>query len=545
MTFSHDGSMQGNIGGGTYAIFDVATSGSEPPATGVTGLTATLMPGAQVALNWGYGDDSLLNVNADRVHRYWCAGADCDALTGTAMPSLLTTKTSWTLVGTDAETYTVVVQTENGNKDVVTGAALTGGGASITVTADGSVSPTPILSNAAAAMTSTDDGLTFTWDATDTGDVSSWVLCWDGTQSLVEDEFDSLLGNSCAESADTTTSLTVTEQTMCGGTCNADIYFGIAGKDVVGNVADPGALLLLDMSDGLVKPPVVTESDEDGDGVADDLDDCPTTWGDATSDLGCPDSDGDGWADFRDDCPNLWGDSSIRDGCPDSDGDEVIDPEDDCPEEAGTSTRPVDGCPDDDEDGWANTNDAFPSNANEWNDADMDNVGDNSDQCPNSEPGEKVNSEGCKLADESNLLMYTAVGGGGLIAVILLFFMLTRMMSGMNSQDTNERVQFADDVWQEEENLQQVAGTEFIAVDDIKMKGAEIKMEGPAIVSAPVGSFLTDLKESGDVQQSLGPEPSLTGTIQPDGFEYAEWPAGSGDWWHRANAEVGWVKWEK
>ena len=51
-----------------------------------------------------------------------------------------------------------------------------------------------------------------------------------------------------------------------------------------------------------------------------------------------------------------------------------------------------------------------------------------------------------------------------------------------------------------EENLQQVVEEEFVAVDDIKMKGSEIKMGGPEVVSAPVGSFLTELKESGDVQ---------------------------------------------
>jgi hypothetical protein len=257
MTFSHDGALQGNLGGGTYAIFDVATAGAEPPATGVTGLTAVAQPGAQVALSWGYGDDSLLNVNADTVNLYWCAGASCDVMAGTAMPAMQTTTTSWTLVGTDAEVYTVAVQTENGNTDVVSGAALTGGSASITVTADGSVTPAPTLSNAAATVTSTDDGLTFTWDAADTGDVSSWVLCWAGTQSIVNSEFDSLLGNSCAETEDTTTSITVTEQAMCGGTCNADMYFGIAGKDVVGNVADPGVDMYADMSEGLDIPDVI------------------------------------------------------------------------------------------------------------------------------------------------------------------------------------------------------------------------------------------------------------------------------------------------
>ena len=44
-----------------------------------------------------------------------------------------------------------------------------------------------------------------------------------------------------------------------------------------------------------------------------------------------------------------------------------------------------------------------------------------------------------------------------------------------------------------EENLQQMAVQEFVAVDNVEMKG-------PAVVAAPVGTFLSDLKSSGDVQ---------------------------------------------
>jgi len=256
MTFSHDGGTIGNMAGGNYAIFDVAGTGDQPPATGVSGLTADLRPDAQVDLSWGYGDDSLLNVNADTVNVYWCSGAGCDALTGTAMPAMQTTTTTWTLVGTDGESYTVLVQTENGNTDA-TGATLSGGSMSITVTADGSVSPAPTLSNAAATKTSTDDGLTFTWDATDTDDVSKWVICWAGTQDAISGNNFLGHGDTCAVTEDTTTSITVTEQAMCGSTCNAAMYFGIAGADAVGNVADPGVDMYADMSEGLDIPDVI------------------------------------------------------------------------------------------------------------------------------------------------------------------------------------------------------------------------------------------------------------------------------------------------
>ena len=89
----------------------------------------------------------------------------------------------------------------------------------------------------------------------------AWVVCWAGTQDIVNNEFDSLLGNSCAETEDTTTSVTVTEQDMCGGTCNAELYFGIAGKDAVGNVADPGVDMYADMKEGLEEPGVIDTTD--------------------------------------------------------------------------------------------------------------------------------------------------------------------------------------------------------------------------------------------------------------------------------------------
>ena len=256
MIVSHDGSLQGNLAGGTYAIFDVATSGGDPPATGISGLVADLQPASRVSFSWGLSDEGMEGSN-DFVHIYHCSGASCDPLTGTAIPAQAITTNSWDLVGTDGTEYTVLVRVENGNTDANGDTLFGDPSASMTVTADGSVTPAPSLSNAAAVKTATEDGLTFTWDAADTGDVSSWVLCWAGTQDIVNNEFDSLLGNSCAETADTTTSITVTEQSMCGGTCAADMYFGIAGKDAVGNVADPGVDMYADMKEGLDIPDVI------------------------------------------------------------------------------------------------------------------------------------------------------------------------------------------------------------------------------------------------------------------------------------------------
>ncbi|MEE2758574.1 MAG: hypothetical protein VYA86_01180 [Candidatus Thermoplasmatota archaeon] len=266
MTFNHDGGLEGNLNGGTYAIFDVATAGAEPPATGVTGLTATLQPGAQVVFEWGYDDDSLLG-SADTVNLYHCSGEGCDPMGGTAMPAMNPTTTDWTLVGADAQSYTIHVQTENGNTDVVTGAALTGGGMAITVTADGSVSPAPSIN--ADVPSAEGESLTFTWTATSADDVASWMVCWAASQSVVQDSFDSVVGDgACAETTDTTTSLTVTEQDMCGGSCSSNMFFAVGAKDTTGNVYSPEGdshLMTADYSTGVVDPGVI-EGDTDREG---------------------------------------------------------------------------------------------------------------------------------------------------------------------------------------------------------------------------------------------------------------------------------------
>lgn len=84
------------------------------------------------------------------------------------------------------------------------------------------------------------------------------------------------------------------------------------------------------------------QTDSDGDGVPDELDECPDQAG--SSEFGCPlDSDDDGVPDRQDDCPYVSG-GGAPDGCPpDSDGDGILDFEDNCPEEPGPSANQ--GCP--------------------------------------------------------------------------------------------------------------------------------------------------------------------------------------------------------
>lgn len=134
--------------------------------------------------------------------------------------------------------------------------------------------------------------------------------------------------------------------------------------------------------------------DRDGDGIADQQDACPNEAGpEATQ--GCPDTDGDGVPNKEDECPELAGDIN---GCPDRDGDGVPDKDDRCPDEKGT---PEDGCPkeqDRDNDGVPDSEDDCPDAAGSINgcpDSDGDGVADKDDDCPN----EAGRNKGCPEKD--------------------------------------------------------------------------------------------------------------------------------------------------
>jgi hypothetical protein len=130
--------------------------------------------------------------------------------------------------------------------------------------------------------------------------------------------------------------------------------------------------------------------DADGDGFGDNVngtepDACPNRAGNSTIDrFGCPDNDGDGVSNDNDDCPTMAGIPS--NGCPDRDGDGFVDeaeesnePVDDCPDDYGTSFEDKYGCPDEDGDGWSDDGEPFPDDPTQWSDQDEDGFGDNSD----------------------------------------------------------------------------------------------------------------------------------------------------------------------
>jgi hypothetical protein len=126
-----------------------------------------------------------------------------------------------------------------------------------------------------------------------------------------------------------------------------------------------------------------TADDNDGDGVPDTLDACPTVFGSARA-SGCPDQDNDGIPDSVDKCPTVAGPASAN-GCPDADGDGIPDFQDACPTVAGVAS--ASGCPDADRDGIQDSVDKCPTIPGEASaqgcpDKDHDGIADSKDACP-------------------------------------------------------------------------------------------------------------------------------------------------------------------
>lgn len=133
----------------------------------------------------------------------------------------------------------------------------------------------------------------------------------------------------------------------------------------------------------VVVAPVVV--DTDGDGIADENDDCPEVFGLASLN-GCPDTDGDGITDLKDECPEVAGLAQFN-GCPDRDGDGIADHKDECTDVAGLAK--FNGCPepDTDGDGLVDSKDRCPNASGPvalggCPDRDGDGVADIDDKCP-------------------------------------------------------------------------------------------------------------------------------------------------------------------
>ncbi len=131
---------------------------------------------------------------------------------------------------------------------------------------------------------------------------------------------------------------------------------------------------------GVQKDLTPAPMDSDGDGVYDDMDECPdTARGVLVNAKGCPlDSDGDGVYDGLDQCPDTPAGAVVDGvGCPlDSDGDGVYDGLDRCPDTPRGAIVDSVGCP---------------------LDSDGDGVYDGLDKCPDTPMGIKVDEKGCPL----------------------------------------------------------------------------------------------------------------------------------------------------
>ena len=177
-----------------------------------------------------------------------------------------------------------------------------------------------------------------------------------------------------------------------------------ASTGPLNNVGDPDVRPFA----GIVFEP--TRRDRDGDGIADDIDNCPDEpedkdgFEDAD---GCPDldNDNDGIPDLYDQCPDEPEDRNgfeDDDGCPDArrdrDKDGIIDSEDRCPDQAEDRDGHLDedGCPDpdNDNDGILDVNDQCPNEPEDHDgfqdgdgcpdpDNDNDGIPDSRDRCPN------------------------------------------------------------------------------------------------------------------------------------------------------------------
>ncbi len=172
--------------------------------------------------------------------------------------------------------------------------------------------------------------------------------------------------------------------------------------------------------------------DSDGDGILDNLDDCPYYAGNSSTDrIGCLDSDGDGYSDID-------GSSALQDKFP-FDGTQWSDYDDDnygdnyanqsweltrpvewpgvyvegateqdaCPGSFGNSTAEATyGCPDSDGDTYADQIDSFTDDYSQWSDIDGDGYGDNSsvnattpDSCPSIWGNSTFDRYGCLDSD--------------------------------------------------------------------------------------------------------------------------------------------------
>jgi len=128
-----------------------------------------------------------------------------------------------------------------------------------------------------------------------------------------------------------------------------------------------------------------------------------------------PDIDGDGVINADDEFEYDYNETT------DSDADGFGDNGDACPENFGLSITDRKGCIDQDGDGVSDLNDVFWQDPSESSDTDGDGVGNNSDLCPDSRVGARVDSDGCSITDmftgSSSGMSFSFIGGISLLII--------------------------------------------------------------------------------------------------------------------------------
>jgi len=158
----------------------------------------------------------------------------------------------------------------------------------------------------------------------------------------------------------------------------------------------------------------VAPSDDDKDGIGNDVDRCANTAPGATVDsFGCElDSDNDGVKNSADRCPDTAQDSTVdARGCKqdtDSDNDGIKNSADSCSDTAQGATVDAQGCElDNDNDGIKNSADSCPNTVPNAGvdargcelDGDNDGIKNSADNCLDTAQGAKIDNQGCELKE--------------------------------------------------------------------------------------------------------------------------------------------------
>ena len=310
---------------------------------------------------------------------------------------------------------------------------------------------------------------------------------------------------------------------------------------------------------------------------ANQQDSCPTRHGTSWQAglIGCPDADGDGWADTIDGFPQ---DAKYH---LDEDYDGIADELDDCPSNAGNSSVDRIGCPDQDGDGYSDPStdynhaqgaDRFPSNASEWADSDGDFVGDNRDDCPN-DFGESIiegyvacpesmlpapeenNANKAVLQDDASNsigLSNGAWGGIGLGIFLLIGLLGVLLLKGRSEggdevQWNSETPQWAVESMQVSQNAAQAVTPQYQQPQTATYQAqqpqtATYQTQQPQTAVYQAQQPVMMPVQNQYQQPAYAPTSQMQGTMRIDGNEWLEYPQASGAHYVRDATTQQWVR---